>query len=237
MNQMLTCFVLAGLAASPGICQEGTVAPTKGATQMGSSSVISRFLKRSSSEEFAPFTRQERLHYYLTRSVGAGSTLSAAAGAGFQQWINTPSEWKQGSEGYRKRFANAYATHVVQGTIEYGASALLHEDNRYRRSLETGWWRRSRHAITRAFSATDDAGHQRFSYSRVGAAGAAAFIRRTWQPGSKAGVSEAVGGFAITLTGQVGVNLFREFWPDVRGHLFKDQSGAGTYSTQTGIKR
>lgn len=216
MRQVLISFVLAGLAASPGMCQEDSVTPTLLDATPSPYSVLDRLLKPVSSEDLAPFTRQERLRYYLGRSQGVGSIFSATAVAGFQQWSDTPGEWKQGLRGYGKRFADVYATRVISGTIEYGASALLHEDNRYRRSLETGWWRRSRHAMIGAFSGTDVAGHQRFSYARVGAAAATPFIRRTWQPSSAAGVGDAVGGVALALTAQVGGNLFREFWPDLR---------------------
>ena len=221
MNQMLICSVLVGLAANFGMCQETIVPTTLSESTQPGYSVMRLFLKSSNPEDFAPLTRQERLRIYLARTYGVGSTLGAATVGGFEQWINTPSEWGHGSEGYRKRFANAYATHIIQGTTEYGFSALLDEDNRYRRSLETGFWRRSKHAITGAFSSTDDAGQQHFSYSRVGAAGTAAFVRRTWQPHSTDGVGDAAASFGILLSAQVGQNLFREFWPDLKGRLFK----------------
>lgn len=221
VNQLLMGAALAGLFASSAVCQETTDGGGSPLAVKTRSPFIARFLKDKNPEDLTPFTPQERLRYYLARSAGPGSTFSAAAAAGFQQLTNKPAEWNQGSEGYRKRFASAYGAHIVQGTIEYGASALLHEDNRYRPSLEAGWWRRSKHAIIGALSSTDDTGRRHFSYSRVGAAGATAFVRRTWQPASTGGVSDAFGGFALTLTAQMGTNLFKEFRSDLRKLFLK----------------
>lgn len=222
MIQVLIAFALAGLFASRGICQDTMATPLAAATSPKTRTpLIARFLRDKGTTELTPFTAQERLRYYINRSAGPGSTFSAAWVAGFQQLMGTPAEWQQGAHGYRKRFSDAYGAHLVHGAIEYGASALLNEDNRYRPSLEGGWWKRSKHAMLGALSSTDAAGRRHFSYSRAGAAGATAFIRRTWQPASRAGAGDAFGGFALSITAQMGTNLFREFKPDVKRYFLK----------------
>ena len=50
---------------------------------------------------------------------------------------------KAGAEAYGDRFGNSYARHLIRGTLEYGASAILREDNRYVPSLDTGFWKRT----------------------------------------------------------------------------------------------
>lgn len=218
--RVLTCCLLAGFLAKAGLGQEAT--PTLSQSKQTNHSLMGYVRKNLEPEGgLVPLTPQERFRLYVSRTYGPGSILGAAAVGGFQQLLDTPTEWGRGGEGYRKRLTSAYATHVVQGTVEYGASALLHEDNRYRPSLETGFWRRTRHAIISACSSTDDAGHQHFSYSRVGGAGAAAFLRRTWQPSSTDGVGDAVAGFGIIISAQVGGNIFREFWPDLSRHFLE----------------
>jgi hypothetical protein len=221
MNQVLIRFALAGIFAGIGICRDMTDTTGAPADPNTRHPLIARFLKDKGAEDLRPFTAQERLRYYLNRSAGAGSTFSAAAAAGYQQLVGTPKEWNNGADGYRKRFSDAYGAHLVQGAIEYGASALLNEDNRYRPSLETGWWRRSKHAILGALCSTDSAGRRRLSYSRMGTAGATAFVRRTWQPASRGGAGQAVGGFALTVTAQMGTNLVREFKSDLQGRFLK----------------
>src|SRR5258708_11183650 len=106
------------------------------------------------------------LRRYMRRAFEPGSILESAAGAGIRQWEDTPKEWKQGAEGYGDRFGSAYATHFIRETLEYGASAALREDNRYIRSGESDFWKRSKHAVVYTFMARNDAGNEHFAYSR-----------------------------------------------------------------------
>ncbi len=222
MNQVMNCLIVAAVTATACLSQvDSATAVASPEPPHTGQSVFRRLLERSTAESLPPLTREERFRMYIKRTYGPGSTLSAAAVAGFEQWMNTPGEWGYGGGGYRKRFESAYATHIIQGTVEYGVSALMREDNRYRRSVETGVWRRSRHAIVSAFTSTDAAGGQHFSYSRFGGAAAAALSRKAWQPASTDGFGYVVGGFSIMLTSQVGMNLCREFLPDAKRHFLK----------------
>ncbi len=171
--------------------------------------------------EFVPMTPKERFAFYLRRTYGIESIFESAAGAGIDQADNTPKEWKQGAEAYGDRFGSLYAVHVIRGTLEYGASAALREDNRYVRSRETGFCKRSRHAIASTVIARDEAGHKHFAYSRFGSAAGAAFISRLWQPRSTDSAGDAAEQFGFTIGVDVGGNLVREFWPDVKQHFRK----------------
>lgn len=228
MNRVVICCVLAGFAGMAGWCQEAIPVPESkettvdsGSSGIAKNSLISRVLKSAEPQPLVPLTSQERFRLYMKGAFGPGSMLGAATVGGFEQLFNTPGEWGQGTDAYRKRVASAYATHVVQWTAEYSASAFLHEDNRYRPSTEKSVWRRSKHAIISAYCSTDAAGRQHFSYSRVGGAGAAAFSRLAWQPRSTGGFGDGLTGAAIILSGQVASNVFREFWPDISRHLLK----------------
>ena len=117
-----------------------------------------------------PLTPRERLRRYLKSTYGPEAFLRAAAGSGISQWTDTPKEWKQGWEAYGERFGNAFAKHTIDKTLESGAAAILHEDNRYYRLGEAGMWKRTRHAIGSAFVARNDAGGEHFAYSRFGGA-------------------------------------------------------------------
>ena len=75
-------------------------------------------------------TRSERLRQYLTGTFGPTSLARAAASAGFSQLQESPTEWSQDGRGYAERLGNAYAKHVIRGTLQYGASSALHEDDR-----------------------------------------------------------------------------------------------------------
>jgi hypothetical protein len=200
---------------SPGTILEDTPAESTGADSgvIGAPSIAP---KATQPVGFKPLTASERLRLYLKRTYGPLSIVQSAAGAGISQWRGAPKEWKQGAEAYGDRFGNSYAKHVIRGTLEYGASAMLHEDNRYVPSLDTGFLKRTRHAIASTFVARNDAGHEHFAYSRFGSALGAAFISRIWQPPSRNGAGDGLYSFGITMANGMGWDILREFWPDVR---------------------
>src|SRR5260370_12967102 len=129
--------------------------------------VVGPFTEGTAPPEFVPMTASERRRLYLRRTFEIAPIIESAAGAGVHQWEGTPKEWKQGAEGYGDRFGSAYATHFIRETLEYGASAALREDNRYIRCGESGFLKRSKHAVVYTFMARNDAGN-RSEERRVG---------------------------------------------------------------------
>jgi hypothetical protein len=162
---------------------------------------------------YEPLTASERLRRYLIGALGPEAILRAAAGAGVSQLNDTPKEWRQGSEAYGARFGSDLAEHVIRKTLESGAAALLHEDNRYFRSTESGFGKRLKHAVVSTFLAHNDAGQEHFAYSRFGSAIGASFISRTWQPRSENKPGDALDNFGLTVGVDIGWNVFREFCP------------------------
>jgi len=163
--------------------------------------------------EFTPLTTSERVRMYLMSTFGPGAILKAAASGGIAQWSNTPKEWRGGAEAYGERVGNAFAQQVIRKTLEYGAAGALREDNRYFRSTESGFWKRTKHAVGSTFVARNDAGREHFAYTRFGSALGTAFISRIWQPPSKNTSGDAAENFGITMASDIGWNIFREFRP------------------------
>src|SRR6266849_6585843 len=164
---------------------------------------------------FTPMNKKERLHNYVRTTFSPESVMRSSFGAGISQWQNTPSEWGQGTEGYATRVANSYGQHVIRQTMMFGASSLLHEDNRYIPSQESGVGPRFRYAIESSFLARRDNGTRRLSYSRLGSYIATAFISREWQPHSTNGGQNAVMSLGTAMGTTVGFNVARDFLPKV----------------------
>ena len=110
---------------------------------------------------------------------------------------------------------------MINNTLRYGISAALHEDNRYFVSGQTGFFQRTKYAIKSTFLARHDNGNQYFSFSRIGSDAGAAFISRVWQPRSSTSAGDGATSFGITIAADVGFNVFREFWPDLKSHLHR----------------
>jgi hypothetical protein len=158
-------------------------------------------------------TEGERFHHFVAGTFNIESVVRAAAGAAILQATNTPSECGQGGEGYARRFASDYAQHIIRQTIMYGASDVLHEDNRYLPSEQTGAMPRLKYAVESTFLARKDNGRRRLSYSRLGGIVATAFISREWQPASTRGPEHAASSIGTVVASEVGFNIAREFLP------------------------
>jgi hypothetical protein len=164
---------------------------------------------------YVPLTQHERFHRYMKSLVSLEALGRSVAGAGIQQWSDTPYEWKHGIDGYAKRFGNSYGEYIIRQSIAYGLSSALGEDNRYIHSDQTGFGRRTVYALESTFLARRSDGTRRLSYSRLSAALATAFISREWQPPSTRGPGHALGSFGTTMGSEIGFNVVREFLPDV----------------------
>jgi hypothetical protein len=173
------------------------------------------------SREFSPMTQSERLSNYAAGLFSYESFFTAAAAAGISQATNTPKEWGGGAEAFGKRIGSYFAQDAIRETLQYAASATLHEDNRYFASRQTGFFNRTKYAAMSTLLARHDDGSGSFSFSRVGSTAAASFISRAWQPASTTTAGDGAVNFGLTMGAEMGMNVFREFWPDVKRHFRK----------------
>ena len=101
----------------------------------------------------------------------------------------------------------------------FGASSVLHEDNRYIPSERSAFGPRLKYAIASSFLARRDDGTRRVSISRLRSYLATAFISREWQPPSNNSTQSAMTSFGTAMGTSVGFNVAREFFPKVfRSH-------------------
>jgi hypothetical protein len=208
----VTALIMLGAAIS------GNVALAADGPETDPPSAIGRAVSRPLPPEFTPMTRCERFRNYLVRIAGPQPFITAAAAAGISQAEGTPKEWGGGTEGYGKRIGSAYAQQFIRGTLEYGLSAALHEDNRYFVSGQSGFFRRTKYAVVSTLLARQDTGDQSFSFSRFGSAAGAAFVSRAWQPRSITSAADGAVSFGISIGSDIGFNVFQEFWPGLRRH-------------------
>jgi hypothetical protein len=169
--------------------------------------------------EFVAMTASERWKAYFLGAFGPAAIARAALSGGLTQWTGNPKEWGGGAEAFGERFGNSLAEHIIRKTLESGAAAALHEDNRYVRSTESGFFRRSKHAVVSAFVARNEAGQEHFAYSRVGGALGASFISRIWQPPSTNSSGDAAANFGLTMVANMGWNVVKEFRPLGKNHV------------------
>jgi hypothetical protein len=164
---------------------------------------------------YIPLTQRERNHAYIKRLISPEVLLRSATGAGFGQLRDFPPEWGEGAEGFGRRFASAYAEHLVRETLLFGSSSALHEDNRYIPSSETRFGKRLKYALESSILARHDDGTQHFSFSKIGSYMGASLISRTWQPPSSGSLAYAGADFCVSMGVSAGFDVAREFLPDL----------------------
>lgn len=164
---------------------------------------------------YTPMTASQRFTHYLSSTFSPVALFRSAASAGIGQWRERPKEWREGSDAYAKRFTSAFAEHFTATTLMYGASSLLHEDNRYIRSGEGSGGSRLGYALESSFLARHDDGTRHFSFSKIGALVGAALISRTWQPESTRSMRSAGVNLGVMMGSSAGFDVMREFLPDL----------------------
>jgi hypothetical protein len=163
---------------------------------------------------------KEKLRYDARHLFEVENIVFAGMGAALDQGRDRPSEWGQGWGAYGDRYASHLAQYGIQRSIAFLVQAVDHEDSRYFRSTKTGVKGRAGDALLHTIWRHDDSGGMMPAYSEFfGDYGAAALSRYIWWP------SRFHNGTAIFIAGSdtvlidAGINLFKEFTPDIKRKL------------------
>jgi hypothetical protein len=218
-------FVAAGLSIVAGLCLTAISAAAQQAPanlRLNSGSVTRIALPADIAKQEPDLTGwQSKLRYHAENTYSPWTFARSAAYAGYLQKMNSPREWGQGESGYRKRLGSELAYTGVRNGIALGLDSALHQDPRYYRSVETGFWRRTNRAIRGTILTRTDSGAETLATWRIGSAYGAAFISNEWRP-------DRVNTVSLSLqqgTAQIGfdllANMSAEFWPDVKRKMFR----------------
>lgn len=157
-----------------------------------------------------------KLRYHGGRVMSPGSVTLSGVSAGYQQMTDSPTEWGQGADGYRKRVGSSMASSGIRAVLAFSLDSTLHQDPRYFRSGSTRFWPRIGHALRGTILTRTDSGGETLSTWRFGSAYGAAFISNQWHPDR---LNTARHGFVVGTTRigfDLGKNVFAEFWPDLK---------------------
>ncbi len=154
---------------------------------------------------------------YVKHTFSPKSAVMAGAGAAVNQANDTPHEWSQGAAGFGRRFASAFGKHIVHKTIQYPISRLLHEEFSYRRSDKTGFGSRLKYALAgTVITHKTTTGKQTVAVGEISGVVGSGLISRLWQPASTRTVAAGFTSGGITLGIDAGMNVMKEFWPEIR---------------------
>ena len=153
-----------------------------------------------------------KLRNYAFDAFGPYPIVGAGLAAGIHQADNAPPEWRQGAEGYGKRFGSDFGIAAVTMTTRYGLSEAFKEDALYYRCECKGVFPRLRHAVISTLTARrGEDGHHVFSFPALVAPYAGTMTAvYGWYPG-RYGYKDAFRMGNYSFLWYVGGNIALEF--------------------------
>jgi len=157
-------------------------------------------------------TGKTKFHNYLFDTLGPYPIVGSALVAGIDQADRTPPEWKQGAEGYGKRFGSDFAIAGISTTTRYALAEAFREDTLYYRCECKGLFPRLSHAVISTLTARrGDDGHRVFSFPGLVAPYAGTMTAvYGWYP-DRYNAKDAFRMGNYSLLGYIGGNIAIEF--------------------------
>lgn len=161
----------------------------------------------NSNQKFSTFVAQTNSPYM---------TFSSALAASFRpSWNNA-----QGTENYGSRFGQTISDQTEQGFFtKFLLPSVFHQDPRYYASTDDGTVSRATYAISRIFVTRDDNGRSTLNTSELLGAVLAASLTTAYHPYRHLTPAESMSRAASSMGADAGMNMLREFWPDIREQL------------------
>jgi hypothetical protein len=208
LRVMRSLLVVAALAALPVRAQVRLLVDSN-----GPGTVVSTLPATVDLAAYTRPTHKTKLHNYFFDAFGLYPMVGAAFAAGINQADNTPPEWKQGADGYVKRFGSDLGIAAVSTTVRYALAAAFREDTLYYRCECKGVFPRLSHAVISTFTARrGDDGHRVFSFSALLAPYAGTMTAvYGWYPG-RYDAKDAFRMGNYSLLGYVAGNIALEFF-------------------------
>jgi len=161
---LLLAVLLVTLTSAPASAQSADASTNSARADAPTSSSTPNALP--SAPPYVRPSEKQKLHNYAFDMVGPYPIVVTAVAAGINQADNTPPEWKQGAEGYGKRFASNFGIAAVTTTTRYGLAEIFKEDTIYYRCECKGFFPRLEHAaISTITTRRGEDGHRGFSFS------------------------------------------------------------------------
>jgi hypothetical protein len=172
-------------------------------------------------DAYVPLSDSEKAKVFGQRIIALKSLAKSAFTAAVNQADDSPREWEQNLGGYVRRYSHKLGTRAVKSGIGLLVAMPLQQDPRYFHSDATGVWHRTADAVTNTFLTRTDSGSRSLSLWRITGNYGAQFVSNTWRPDQEAHVSDTLKRATISMGLDAVTNVFKEFWPDIRKHVFR----------------
>jgi hypothetical protein len=162
-------------------------------------------------------TNHERSELFLTKTLTrVGPYASSAVSAAAMQMFSPTAVWGKGMDRYTNHMLASFSQRVVTYGLQSGVAAALHEDLRYKRSLESSTWKRARHALLSTVILETPRGRD-VAFANIAAAIGSGVVINTCHPGRENFTHPGAWKLsALNFAGFAQTNLWAEFKPDIK---------------------
>ena len=204
----LLCGQDASLPSAP-----SAVAQQRGFELAGEATFVAVPASMASPRANSRLTSEQKFNTFVEQSFSPAATFSSAISAGFRPaWNNS-----QFNETYASRMGHAIEDQTEQGFFtKFLLPTLLHQDPRYHPSTSTTKIGRATYAISRIVIGRTDGGRPTLNTSELVGAVLAASVPTVYHDPHAPTVADTASRAASNLGTDVGMNMLREFWPDIR---------------------
>jgi hypothetical protein len=165
----------------------------------------------------ARLTDREKFEIFADEARSPLTFLSAGVSAGYNTAANRA--YGGGWNGFGRNYAAAVAQHQTANFLgKYLFPTLLSQDPRYHPSEKDGFWSRSTYAATRVLITRRDNGQKTINSSYLLGVLVSSAIAASYQPVRRTS-AQTLSDFGSTVGGDAGMNILKEFWPQLRSTL------------------
>ena len=171
---------------------------------------------------FVPLTASQRTSLFFKGYLGSPLPYyESLATSGGQFIVGEPEGWPRTSAGYAQRAGTAVTLLVVEEGVHEAGDAALGLDPRYYRCRCSGLWRRTGHAFKMTFLAYDSLGHLHLDTPRLVGDYGGSMLVTSWYPSGYASLVQGVQMGHAQVGYDAGINLLREFTPELKRFLHR----------------
>jgi hypothetical protein len=169
----------------------------------------------------APLTTGQKFSQVSKNFFNPFTFVGIGIEAGFDQAIDVHHAYGQGAKGYVKRYGADIADTATGQFFGVGVyPSIFHTDPRYYRMGRGGVVARGFYSVTRVLVTRTDFGRNVFNAPEILGSATSSAISRTYYPSDERNIGDFAYSMGSRIAFDAAYNLAKEFWPDVRNHLF-----------------
>ena len=188
--------------------------------------IVPNFRAVSADQKLPPESVKEKFMDATEDSFDYSSIFFPAVVAAYNQARNATPEFHQGAAGYARYFWHSAVDQTSENyMVEFIFPTITREDGRYYTLGHGGFFKRTGYALSRAVITRTDSGKETFNISEVVGAGSAAGLSNLYYPRAERTLGNTGSQWGLDIGIDAGVFVFREFWPDINRHVFRNKYG------------